>query len=151
MKKIVILSAFLTPFRSGAEACAEEVPLLLADQFDFTIVTARMRRNLPKKDMLRGKIPVIRVGVGVGWIDKWLYPFLAPLAVRRLKPDVVHAILETFAGLALVFCKAPKKILTCQTTNRSFLKGFIVKSPDTATAISKALVSICKRLGRDDT
>ena len=48
-KNIVILSAFLTPLRSGAEACAEEVPLALKDQFDFTIVTARMRRDLPDR------------------------------------------------------------------------------------------------------
>ena len=143
MKKIVILSAFLSPLRSGAEACAEEVPLALADQFDFTIITARMRRDLQKKDKLQGKIPVIRVGFGCTF-DKWLFPFLAPLAVRKIKPDVIHAVLETFAGLALVFCKAPKKILTCQTTNRSFLKGFIVKKADNVTAISTALVKIIK-------
>jgi len=148
MKKIVILSAFLSPLRSGAEACAEEVPLALADHYAFTIVTARMRRDLPKKDMLQGKIPVIRVGVGVGVIDKWLFPFLAPLAARKLKPDIVHAVLETFAGLALVFCTAPKKILTCQTTNRSFLKGFIVRSPDTVTCISRNLAETIQNLGR---
>ncbi len=150
MKKIVILSAFLSPLRSGAEACAEEVPLALAEQFDFTIVTARMRKDLPKRDKLRGMIPVIRVGFGSPF-DKWLYPFLAPFAVRGLKPDVVHAILETFAGLALVFCKAPKKILTCQTTNRTFLKGFIVKSPNIVTCISSALAQTIKRFGRHTT
>ncbi len=150
MKKIIILSAFLSPMRSGAEACAEEVPLALSDQFDFTIVTARMRRNLPKRDMLNGKIPIVRVGVGVSVIDKWLYPFLAPIVVARIKPDVVHAILETFAGLALVLCRAPKKILTCQTTNRSFLKGWIVRSADQVTAISTALVDIVQPY-REDT
>lgn len=149
MKKIVILSAFLYPLRSGAEACAEEVPLALSNQFDFTIVTARMRRDLPKRDMLNGKIPVIRVGVGVGALDKWLYPFLAPWVVARLKPDVAHAVLETFAGLALVFCRAPKKILTCQTTNRSFLKGFIVRRADQVTAISSALVDSIQPYRKD--
>lgn len=148
MKKIVILSAFLSPLRSGAEACAEEVPLALADQFDFTIVTARMRRDLPKYDKLHGKIPVMRVGFGYTF-DKWLYPFLAPLAVRKMKPDVCHAVLETFAGLALVFCNVPKKILTCQTTNRSFLKGFIVRSADQVTAISDALINIVQPYRKD--
>ncbi|TSC60066.1 MAG: glycosyl transferase, group 1 [Candidatus Peregrinibacteria bacterium Greene0416_62] len=158
--RIVILSAFLTPFRSGAEACAEEVPLQLADQFDFTIVTARLRRDLPRNDVLRvcsggsrtsatNAIPVIRIGIGHS-IDKWLYPFLAPFVVIKIKPDVVHAILETFAGLALMFCKAPKKILTLQTTNRSFLKGMIVRSPDRVTAISKHLKGIAEELGRKD-
>lgn len=154
MKNIVILSAFLSPFRSGAEACAEEVPLLLCDEFAFTIITARMRRDLPKRAMLGGKIPVIRVGVGVPILDKWLYPFLAPLVARRLKPDIVHAILETFAGLALVLCRwtvpSAKRMLTCQTTNRSFLKGFIVRSPDTVTAISTHLLNLCATLGRKD-
>ena len=146
MKKIVILSAFLSPLRSGAEACAEEVPLALEGQYDFTIITARMRKGLPKKDKLQGKIPVIRVGFGCTF-DKWLFPFLAPLATRKLKPDVIHAVLETYAGLALVFCKAPKKILTCQTTNRSFLKGLIVRSADQVTCISRALAEIIQGLG----
>lgn len=150
MKKVVILSAFLSPLRSGAEACAEEVPLALSDQFALTIVTARMDRSLPKRDMLQGSIPVIRVGVGVSFLDKWLYPFLAPLIVRKLKPDVVHAVLETFAGLALTFCTAPKKILTCQTTNRTFLKRFVLRSPDIVTAISTSLVATCREYGRDD-
>lgn len=149
MKKIVILSAFLTPMRSGAEACAEEVPLALASQYDFTIVTARMRSDLPKKDMLRGTIPIKRIGFGHPF-DKWLFPFLAPGVVRKLKPDICHAVLETFAGLALVFCKAKKKILTCQTTNRSFLKGFIVRRPDTVTCISRTLATTIQELGRND-
>ena len=148
MKNIVILSAFLSPFRSGAEACAEEVPLALCDQYDFTIVTARLKRSLPKNDLLQGKIPVVRVGLGLGF-DKWLFPFLAPLAVRKLKPDITHAVLETFAGLALKFCPG-KKILTCQTTNRSFMKGSIVKKPDHVTAISKALVKMVQKLGRQE-
>ena len=147
-KKIVILSAFLTPFRSGAEACAEEVPLVLADRYDFTIVTARMRKNLPKYDHLQGEIPVIRVGFGCTF-DKWLYPFLAPFAVRKVKPDIVHAVLETFAGLALAWCRASRKILTCQTTNRTFLKRFIVRRADTVTAISSALIAIVQPHRKD--
>lgn len=149
MKKIVILSAFLTPLRSGAEACAEEVPLALADQFDFTIVTARMRADLPKRDMLQGKIPIVRVGLGCTF-DKWLFPFLAPFVVRKIRPDIVHAVLETFAGLALMFCKTPSTILTCQTTNRSFLKSFIVRRPQKITVISNALLKTVRGFGRTD-
>ncbi|MDP7247211.1 MAG: glycosyltransferase family 4 protein [Candidatus Peribacteraceae bacterium] len=151
--KVVIYSAFLTPFRSGAEACAEEVPLRLKHDFDFTIITSRLRRNLPKKDMLQGHIPVIRVGFGSKF-DKWLFPFLAPLAARKLKPDIIHAILETFAGQALMHSSVivfkAKRILTLQTTNRSFKKKEITKSPHKVTAISSALVNYAKSVGRND-
>lgn len=148
-KKIVILSAFLTPFRSGAEACAEEVPLALADEYDFTIITCRLRRSLPKNDMLQGRIVVKRIGIGCSF-DKWLFPFLAPVVVAHIQPDTIHAILETFAGLALAFCKAPKKILTCQTTNRSFLKRFIVRRADQVTVISTALGNLVKKHRSDE-
>jgi glycosyltransferase involved in cell wall biosynthesis len=148
VKKVVILSAFLSPYRSGAEACVEEVALSLCDEFDITIVTAK---GFSQEGMLGGKIPVVRVGLGLS-IDKWLFPFLAPRAVRKIQPDVIHAILETFAGLALHRCRKvnAKRILTLQTTNRSFLKGMIIKSADKVTAISKALVKIAGKFGRDD-
>src|SRR3989339_699112 len=90
MARIVVLSTFATPFRSGAEACAEEVPQALKDRFNFTIVTARLRRDLPKRDSIGG-VPVVRVGIGRP-LDKWLFPILAPLAVRRLKTDIIHAV-----------------------------------------------------------
>jgi glycosyltransferase involved in cell wall biosynthesis len=150
MKKLVLLSAFLSPYRSGAEAMVEEVTVRLADDFDITIVTGRYSRKLKKHDVLGKKVAVIRVGLGLS-IDKWLFPFLAPLTVGSLKPNIIHAVLETFAGLALYFCRSnAKKILTLQTTNRSFLKGHIVRSPDIVTAISRDLVRIAADLGRKD-
>lgn len=161
MKKLVILSAFLSPYRSGAEAMVEEVAIRLADQFDITIVTARLSRRLKTYDALtpdpspggRGEkrqVKVIRVGFGFSF-DKWLYPFLAPMQLGRLHPDIIHAVLETFAGLALMMCRCKaRKILTLQTTNRTFLKGPIVRSPDTVTAISTDLVRIAGELGRND-
>ncbi len=151
-KRVVILSAFLTPYRSGAEACAEEVPALLADDFAFTIITARMSRSLPVHDHL-GKIPVLRVGFGFSF-DKWFFPFLAPFAVRQFHPDIIHAVLESFAGLALVFCKRTvpqaKRILTCQSTNTSLLLRPMHQAADVITAISSVLVQRAKKLGRHD-
>jgi glycosyltransferase involved in cell wall biosynthesis len=159
---VIILSAFLSPFRSGAEACAEEVALRLSNRCAITIVTARLRQDLPKRDFLQGKVPVVRVGFGC-WFDKWLFPFLAPIAVRNiaaesrgfpLQPVIIHAILETFAGLALYLCAftvpSAKRILTLQTTNRNFLKGFIICSADHVTAISTALITIARDLGRSN-
>lgn len=152
-KRIVILSAFLSPFRSGAEACGEEVPAYLKDQYDFTIITARLNKKLPAKDQING-IPVIRTGFGIFWIDKWMYPFLAPLAAKKLKPDIIHAVLETFAGLALHFCRylipSAKRLLTLQTTNRKFLKKMIVKSPHRISAISSKMRQIAFDYGRKE-
>ena len=153
MKKVVILSAFLSPFRSGAEACAEEVSARLGDRFDITIITAKLRRDLPRNDRLREKVPVIRIGLGHP-IDKWLFPFLAPFAARKLHPDIIHAVLESFAGLALFFCRliarGPKRMLTLQTTNRNFLRGPIIRWPHRVTAISIALQKQAAEYGRTD-
>lgn len=147
-KKVVILSAFITPFRSGAEACSEEIAARLQGEFDVTIVTARLRGSLPHLDRLPSGVRVWRVGVGRK-IDKWLYPFLAPGAVRALKPDCIHAVLESYAGLAMVFCRGTaRKILTCQSTNTSLFVGLMHRSADTVTAISSVLVERAKKFGK---
>lgn len=151
-KKVVILSAFVTPFRSGAEACSEEVSARLQDQFDITIVTARLRRDLPYLDHLESDVKVWRVGLGYK-IDKWLFPFIAPFAARALKPDIIHAVLESYAGLAMVFCKtlipSARRILTCQSTNTSLLVGTMHRAADTVTVISSVLKSRATRFGKD--
>lgn len=151
MKKLVFLSAFLSPYRSGAEAMVEEVARRLSDRYQITIVTGRYDRSLPKTEMMfDGKVQVIRVGLGMSF-DKWLYPFLAPLQLGRLHPDIIHAVLETFAGLALFFCRCQAlTVLTLQTTNRSFMKMSILRRPKKLTAISSALVEIATRAGRSD-
>ncbi|MDD5074979.1 MAG: glycosyltransferase family 4 protein [Candidatus Peribacteraceae bacterium] len=155
MKKptIVLLSAFLSPFRSGAEACAEEVSMRLAGEFDITIVTARLTHRLPEDDPFRGKVRVVRVGLGLP-IDKWLFPFLAPFAVWRLKPQVVHAVLESYAGLALLlshfFVPQAKTVLTCQSTNTSFLVAKMHRRADRVTVISRTLLKRASDFGRMD-
>lgn len=151
--RVVILSAFLSPFRSGAEACVEEVALRIADEFDVAIVTAKLRRDLPRSDLLAGKIPIIRVGIGAP-IDKWLFPFLAPFAARRRQPSIIHAVLESYAGLALIVCRwvvpRAKRILTCQSTNTSLMLGAMHRTADRVTAISSVLVERAKKLGKND-
>ncbi len=171
-RHLVILSAFLFPFRSGAEAMVEEVSVRLTDEFDVTIVTARLKRSLPKRDHLlppppipppsplrrtvgRGEngVHVVRVGLGFSF-DKYLFPFLAPFAVLRLKPDIIHAVLESYAGLALVFCKwivpRAKRVLTLQSTNTSLFLGPIHRCAHIITAISSALIERAKTFGRSD-
>lgn len=165
--RVVVLSAFLTPFRSGAEACAEEVAVRLTDCYDITIVTAKLRWGLPREDTLRpplpgpppsgegslGSVRVLRLGLGC-FLDKWLYPFLAPLVVWKLKPDIVHAVLESFAGLALVLCRwvvpGAKMVLTCQSTNTSLLLGIMHRAAHRVTVISSVLKARAAQLGRPD-
>lgn len=150
MKKVVLFSAFVSPMRSGAEACAEEVAARLKDRFDITIVAARMRKDLPVDDVLPTGVKVKRVGFGSG-IDKWLYPILAPAAAAALKPDVVHAVLESFAGMALVFSTnvlpRAKRILTCQSTNTRLLLKPMHAAADRVTAISEVLVKRARDFG----
>jgi glycosyltransferase involved in cell wall biosynthesis len=152
-QKIVILSAFATPFRSGAEACSEEVSALLQSSYDITIVTSRLSGDLPKEDTLSSGVKLLRVGFGMP-LDKWLFPFLGALAVRRLRPNLVHAVLESFAGMALVWCRflAPsaQRMLTCQSTNTRLLLGPIHRSAHGITCISTPLIDRAARLGRSD-
>lgn len=151
--RVALLSAFLSPLRSGAEACAEEVASQLQQRYDIVIVAARMRRDIPQKEVLPSGVAVVRVGIGSG-IDKWLYVFLAPLAVRALNPSIVHAVLESFAGMAMTLCAwtAPhaKRLLTCQSTNTSLFLKRMHRSAHMVTAISAALARRAIDLGRKD-
>ncbi len=155
-KRIVILSAFLSPHRSGAEAMVEEVSQRLASTFDITIVTClsdtRLPRGLPKCDTVHG-VQVVRVGLGFGF-DKWLFPLFGAWYVRRARPDAVHAVLESYAGLALVLCTlfAPKvpRMLTLQSTNTSLFLGPMHRAARVITAISSALIRRAERFGRKD-
>jgi predicted AlkP superfamily phosphohydrolase/phosphomutase len=52
--RVVILSAFFTPYRSGAEACAEEVAARLSNEFEIVMVTSRISSKLPKREIVRG-------------------------------------------------------------------------------------------------
>jgi len=150
MKKVVLLSAFVSPYRSGAEACAEEVAARLKDRYDITIVTARMRKDLPIDDTLPTGVKVKRVGVGSS-IDKWLYPILAPSAAAALQPQIVHAVLESFAGAAMMFTRSvlpsAKRILTCQSTNTSLLIRPMHGAADAVTVISSTLMKRARDFG----
>lgn len=150
--RIVILSAFLSPFRSGAEAMVEEVSARLNDRFDIIIITARLQRLSKKQDTIQG-VGVRRVGFGLSF-DKWLFPFFATCIAIRLKPQIVHAVLETYAGMALVFIKMlsrrSKRMLTLQTTNSAFMLKSIHASADAITAISSVLLLRAKTFHRHD-
>ena len=70
--RIYVFSTAYYPFIGGAEIAIEEVSRRLKDRFDFYIVTSRMRRSLPKREV-RPEGTIIRVGFGTRF-DKWLLP-----------------------------------------------------------------------------
>lgn len=131
----------------------EEVALRLQNDFDITIVTARLRRDLPRHAHFGQTVKIHRVGFGFAF-DKWLFPFLGAFVAIRKKPDLIHAVLETFAGLALfvtqVFSPKTKRLLTLQTTNKTMFLKTIHRSAHAITAISSFLILRARNFGRND-
>lgn len=165
--RIVILSAFYDPFMSGAERMVKEVAERLSGRFDFYIVTARLERRLPKKEerqVAGSHYTIVRVGLGQK-IDKWLYPLLAPLYALYLRAKVVHAVMESYAGIALwIFSrlnKNTKTILTLQSGDLdmpdkvkkipAWLWQKIHSAPSLVVGISSALEVRAKHLGAQKT
>lgn len=146
---------------SGAEQMVREIVTRLGDKYDITLVTGRYdKANAKTED--RPTFKLIRVGIGHKQLDKLLYILLGALKVRELKPQIAHAIMESYAGGALVLIKwlAPgvKRILTLQSGDldderkqkQLDLKLFwkiIHRSPDLITAISNALAKRAQDLG----
>lgn len=162
--KIVIFSAFYDPFMSGAEQMVKEILERLGGRHDLVLITARLDKTLPRFEQ-RKNFRIVRVGSGRKLVDKFLYPFLAPLESKRYKPDIIHAIMESYAGGALVLSKyllpRARRILTLQSgdlDHGSKQDKFIIKffwklihtSPDQVTAISNFLALRAKRLGVPD-
>ena len=156
-KKIIIFSAFYEPFMSGAELFVKEVNDRLSDKYDITIITAKLRPDLAQEEDFGG-YKVVRVGKGNKW-DKVRYIWLAPQMAKKLNPSLLHAVMESYAGLALWFSKYAlpdkKRILTLQSGDLDakiwskipLLWSGIHRSPDFITAISHFLGERAKRLG----
>lgn len=162
--KIIIFSAFYEPFMSGAEACVKVIAETAREfpQYSLTIITAYLKRGVPRIETRDG-YSIVRVGFGFSY-DKWLFIFLAPLYAWRLKPRVVHAVMESYAGIALIFVKIfmprSRTILTLQSGDLDEKAGKgaipqwlwkkIHQSPEKLTAISHFLLQRAKTLGSKD-
>lgn len=166
MKRITVLSAFYTPFVSGAERAVVETVGRLAGRFSFTVVTARLDRKLPKREMMQGPggtYEVVRLGLGIK-ADKWLYMPLAAIWCLRHPADVMHAVMESYAGVALWWYVAlsgkGRTVLTLQSGDLDLpekskgLRGWAQRklhpAPDTVTAISTALAERARSYGAKD-
>ena len=71
---VIVFTTAYYPFIGGAEIAVEEVVKRLSRRFDFYIVTARTRKNLPRREA-RPEGIVIRVGLGTSF-DKWFLPLV---------------------------------------------------------------------------
>lgn len=119
MNRIVIFSAFYDPFISGAERMVKEVIERLQDRHTFIVVTARLDRRLTTYER-RQNIEIKRIGFGFKF-DKYLYPLLAPIYALKYQPKIVHAVMESYAGIALLFYSHINKFLKTIIYNSSFL------------------------------
>ncbi len=79
---VFIFTTAYSPFIGGAEIAISEIAKRLSGKFDFVIVTARMRRDLPKKE-IRKEGMVIRVGFG-NYFDKFFLPIFSVFAISKL-------------------------------------------------------------------
>lgn len=140
---------------------AREIVERLGADYDMFLITARLDKKLPKIEN-RPTFKLIRVGLSLKRADKILYPLLAAWQVRKIKPDIAHAIMESYAGGALVLIKIlypeAKRILTLQSGDldsdvkqKKFLIRFfwkaIHRSPHIITAISAFLAKRAENLG----
>ena len=167
MKSVVILSCFYEPYISGAERFVKEVTERLISNYRFIIITSRIKIQNPKLEIrnINGYEYLIkRIGFGFKF-DKWLYSILAPIYALFYKPQIVHAVMESYAGIALLlycyiaklFGLKSKTILTLQSgdLDEKVIQGRIPTwlwrkihtMPDYITAISSYLKNRAIKLG----
>lgn len=162
--RIVIYSAFYEPFVSGAERMVVETVRRLAGRFAITVVTSRLRPDLPRREVRQladgTTYGIVRLGFGAPW-DKYLFPLLAPLWTLRQPHDLVHAVMESYAGIALWWYRAfggrKPTMLTLQSGDLdmpaknaripAFVWRHIHVSPTAVVGISSALTARAKKLG----
>ncbi len=167
-KRVHVYSAFYEPFVSGAERMVVEAVRHLAGRFSITVVTARLDATLPKRETKKLKdgthYEIVRLGLGKKW-DKFLFPLLAPLWSLAVPHDLVHAVMESYAGIALWWYRAfggkKQTILTLQSgdldlpeKNRKiprFVWKHIHTSPTLVVGISTALTARAKKLDAKNT
>lgn len=161
-KRVLIFSLSYVPFMSGAERFVQEVGKRLSVDTPITLITARFRRDLPVEETLDG-MRVIRVGFGTSF-DKFLFPFLCAWKARTIDADIVHAVMESYAGIALMiyrkFRPQMPTILTLQSGSitsarvRAKVPDWLLRTihtvPHKIHSISQALAERARAYGAKD-
>jgi glycosyltransferase involved in cell wall biosynthesis len=81
-KCVLVFSTAYLPLLGGAELAVKNVTDRI-HEFTFILVTARIRRNLPRRERI-GNVEVYRIGIGVSAFDKLLLPVSGIFLTRRL-------------------------------------------------------------------
>ncbi|MFH0846021.1 MAG: glycosyltransferase family 4 protein [Patescibacteria group bacterium] len=132
-KKILIFSTAYEPFMSGAEVAVKEITDRLGESCEFFMITARMDKNLSKKEKI-GNINVFRVGFGFKNLDKFLLPFCGLwVALKNYKKEnyqIVWSIMASQASIGASFFKILKPqvklLLTLQEGDEEeYLKRYV--------------------------
>jgi glycosyltransferase involved in cell wall biosynthesis len=167
-KRVLLYSAFYEPFVSGAEVMVVETVRRLAGRFSICVVTAKLDAKLPAREIKKfedgSSYEIVRLGFGKKW-DKFLFPLLAPLWSLKQPHELVHAVMESYAGIALwwyrVFGGAKPTLLTLQSGDLDMpvknkkIPRFVWKnihaSPTKVIGISSALTMRAIKLGATHT
>lgn len=136
---VLIYSTAYLPAIGGAERAVEEITARLSQSYHFVMVTARLSRTLPRRERI-GAVDVVRVGVGIPFVDKVLLAlFGARVGSRALAgtpAQVVWAIMASYGGLAALRYKE------CHPSTRFLLT---LQEGDTLTHIARRARWIQKR------
>lgn len=82
-RTIIIFSTAYLPFVGGAELAVKEITDRTPD-YHFILLTARFRRDLPRRERI-GNVDIHRMGWGLfSFIDKICSPFLGAYEARRI-------------------------------------------------------------------
>lgn len=127
---VFIFTTAYAPFVGGAELAVQEITRRLKDNFEFIIITARLKRSLAKQEQVP-EGAIYRVGFGLGVWDKLLLPFLgarrAWFMMRGKKEVILWSIMISYASIAAFLLKLfyPKIpfMLTLQEGNREWDRG----------------------------
>ena len=102
--KILIFAPAYLPLKGPAEIAIKEITDRNND-FEFDLITARLKKDLPKKEKI-GQVNVYRIGLGNSF-DKFLLPFLGVIKALKLNKkkhyEVIWAMMASYGALAGIF------------------------------------------------
>ncbi len=103
---VVVVTTAFAPFIGGAEVAVQEIIQRTSNVFRYTVVTARLDKKLPSREMWHD-VEVVRVGWGTSFDKLWLIIVFSWHA-RKLRPKLVWAIMASYAGAAAYLNKLVK-------------------------------------------